>query len=114
MATEGNEAFVKFIDFETLRVTQTMVAGKETEVLDFLRGLALSPDGRLLLGTLVERNSSDLVLVEDFSLSWTVQLDTARSSEGAGSIAVPFTCLERALERVLHLRRSQTVGALGV
>ena len=65
VATEGNEAFVKFIDFETLRVTQTMRLERKLR-RDFLRGLALSPDGRSLLGTLVERNSSDLVLVENF------------------------------------------------
>ena len=65
VATEGNEAFVKFIDFETLRVTQIMRLERKLR-RDFLRGLALSPDGRSLLGTLVEQNSSDLVLVENF------------------------------------------------
>ena len=65
VATEGNEAFVKFIDFETLRVTQIMRLERKLR-RDFLRGLALSPDGRSLLCTLVERNSSDLVLVENF------------------------------------------------
>jgi hypothetical protein len=33
---------------------------------DYLRGLALSPDGGSLLCTLVERDDSDLVLVENF------------------------------------------------
>ena len=39
-----------------------------------------------------------------------VQLDTARSSEGAGRTAVPFTCLERALERAFHLLRFQALA----
>jgi hypothetical protein len=33
---------------------------------DYLRGLALSPDGGSLLCSLVERDDSDLVLVENF------------------------------------------------
>ncbi len=65
MATEGNESFVKFIDFATLRVTQIMRLERKLS-RDLLRGLALSPDAGSLLCTLIERESSDLVLVENF------------------------------------------------
>jgi hypothetical protein len=60
-----NEPFVKFIDFATRRVTQIMRLERKLR-RDPLRGLALSPDGRSLLCTLVERDSSDLLLVENF------------------------------------------------
>jgi Tol biopolymer transport system component len=65
VATEDNEPFVKFIDFATRRVTQIMRLERKLS-RDLLRGLALPPDGGSLLCTLIERESSDLVLVENF------------------------------------------------
>ncbi|HEX2520475.1 MAG TPA: hypothetical protein VHP35_00015, partial [Terriglobia bacterium] len=65
VATEDNEPFVKFIDFATLRITQIMRLERKLS-RNPLRGLALSPDGRVLLCPLMERDSSDLVLVENF------------------------------------------------
>ncbi len=65
LATEGSESVVKFIDFATRRATRIMTLERKL-VRNLSRGLALSPDGRSLLCTLVERESSDLVLVENF------------------------------------------------
>jgi Tol biopolymer transport system component/DNA-binding winged helix-turn-helix (wHTH) protein len=65
LTTEGSESFVKFIDFATLRVTKIMHLEKKL-VKGLQRGLAFAPDGRSLLCTLEERDSSDLMLVENF------------------------------------------------
>jgi eukaryotic-like serine/threonine-protein kinase len=65
VATERNGSFVQFIDFATRRVSQIMRLQRKLRH-DLLRGLALSPDGRSLLCTLVERDTSDIMLVENF------------------------------------------------
>jgi hypothetical protein len=65
LTTEGSESFVNFIDFATLRVIKIMHLEKKL-VKGLQRGLAFSPDGRSLLCTLEERDSSDLMLVENF------------------------------------------------
>jgi hypothetical protein len=65
VATEEGESFVKFIDYATSRIIRVMRLERKLGH-DLLRGLALSPDGRKLLCTLVERDSSDLMLVDNF------------------------------------------------
>ena len=65
VATEDDEPFVKFIDFPTRRVTRILRLERKLPKT-FLRGLALSPDAGSLLCTLIEHESSDLVLVENF------------------------------------------------
>ena len=65
MATEGNESFVKFIDFATLRLTQIMRLERKLRQIFFV-DWHFPPMAGSLLCTLVERESSDLVLVENF------------------------------------------------
>jgi Tol biopolymer transport system component len=65
VATEASESFLKFIDFATLRVTKIIRLERKL-AKTLLRGLALSPDGGSLLCTLEERDTSDLMLVENF------------------------------------------------
>ena len=56
---------VKFIDFAKWQVTPIVRLEKKLAT-GGSRGLALSPDGHSLLCTLVEQDSSDIMLVENF------------------------------------------------
>ncbi len=65
VANEDGQRHIEFIDFASRQVSR--VARLERKLgTNAHRGLALSPDGRSLLVTLVERDSSDIMLVENF------------------------------------------------
>lgn len=58
------QPFLYFFDFQTQQATQ--VAALRGVKLNHLVGLSVSPDGRWLLYSQVDRNSGDLTLVENF------------------------------------------------
>jgi Tol biopolymer transport system component len=62
---EGRDLYVEFMDFASGHVTRITRLEKKLAT-DANRGLALSPDGRSLLSTLVEQDTSDIMLVENF------------------------------------------------
>ncbi len=62
---QNKQPFRKFIDFEKRHPISLATLPKKLAT-DAARGLALSPDGRSLLCTLVEQDSSDIMLVENF------------------------------------------------
>jgi Tol biopolymer transport system component len=62
---EGGVPWIKFIDFANQQVTSITRLDKKLPNNDS-RGLALSPDGRSLLCTLVEQDTSDIMLIENF------------------------------------------------
>ena len=62
---EDGEYGLKFIDFAKRQVTSIARLQKKIH-LGGDGGLTLSPDGRSLLCPLVEQDSSDIMLVENF------------------------------------------------
>jgi Tol biopolymer transport system component/DNA-binding winged helix-turn-helix (wHTH) protein len=65
IADEDKQPYLKFVDFATRRTISLAPLNKKLAT-DAARGLSLSGDGRSLLCTLVEQDSSDIMLVENF------------------------------------------------
>jgi Tol biopolymer transport system component len=65
IADQDKQPYLKFVDFAT-RHTISLAPLNKKLATDAARGLALSGDGRSLLCTLVEQDSSDIMLVENF------------------------------------------------
>ncbi|MHC4539584.1 MAG: serine/threonine protein kinase [Planctomycetota bacterium] len=60
-ATEPSRPAIEFFDFATSRVRSIATLEKQT-----IFGLAVSPDGRWILYTQIDRRDSDIMLVENF------------------------------------------------
>ena len=56
---------IEFLSFATGQVTQVVALDKPPVRYTF-PGLSVSPDGRWILCALVERDTSDIMLVENF------------------------------------------------
>jgi Tol biopolymer transport system component/DNA-binding winged helix-turn-helix (wHTH) protein len=65
IAREDRNPFIYFMNFATRHVSRVIGLEKKLAT-DAARGLALSPDGHSLLCTLVEQDSSDIMLIENF------------------------------------------------
>jgi Tol biopolymer transport system component len=65
VANEDEQPHIHFIDFVSRQVSRIAPLERKL-VTNNHRGLAVSPDGRSLLVTLVEQDSSDIILVENF------------------------------------------------